>query len=165
MQEPICCFIGHHFIPEPDESWLMMSLDREITYQIERGGRVFAAGGALGFDTMAALNILLRRMGTPGIRLQLVLPYPEQAARWREEEQLLYERIKRAANEVEYVCPCYTTNCMLKRNRALVDRSAVCVAYLTREGGGTAYTVDYCRKKDVPVRLLSPRIQKAPGVI
>lgn len=44
MQEPICCFIGHHFIPEPDESWLMMSLDREITYQIERGVRVFAAG-------------------------------------------------------------------------------------------------------------------------
>jgi len=47
MQEPICCFIGHHFIPEPDESWLMMSLDREITYQIERGVRVFAAGGVV----------------------------------------------------------------------------------------------------------------------
>lgn len=32
---------------------------------------------------------------------------------------------------------------MFKRNRHLVDCSSVCVCYLTKPSGGTAYTVKY----------------------
>ena len=40
---------------------------------------------------------------------------------------------------------------MAKRNRHLVDNSSVCVAYLTRSGGGTAYTVEYAKKHGLKI--------------
>ena len=33
----------------------------------------------------------------------------------------------------------------------MVDNSSVCVCYLNRESGGTAYTVDYARKNGLEI--------------
>ena len=44
-----------------------------------------------------------------------------------------------------------------KRNRHLVDGSSVCIAYLTQEKGGTAYTVNYAKQKEVQVINLAER--------
>ena len=33
----------------------------------------------------------------------------------------------------------------------LVDRSSVCVAYLKRQNGGTAYTADYAKKQGLEI--------------
>ena len=42
------------------------------------------------------------------------------------------------------------------RNRALVDASNVCIAYMTDASrGGTAYTVRYAEKKGIPVYNLA----------
>ena len=40
---------------------------------------------------------------------------------------------------------------MFKRNRHLVDNSSVCIYYLTKEDGGTAYTVNCARQKGLKV--------------
>ena len=40
---------------------------------------------------------------------------------------------------------------MHKRNRHLVDNSSVCVCYLNKENGGTAYTVRYAGKKGLEI--------------
>lgn len=40
---------------------------------------------------------------------------------------------------------------MFRRNRYLVDNSSICIAYLTKNKGGTAYTVDYAKKLGVTV--------------
>lgn len=40
---------------------------------------------------------------------------------------------------------------MFKRNRHLVDNSSVCVAYLTANSGGTAYTVNYAESKGLKI--------------
>ena len=40
---------------------------------------------------------------------------------------------------------------MHKRNRHLVDNSSVCVSYMTKNTGGTAYTVGYAIKNHVQV--------------
>ncbi len=45
----------------------------------------------------------------------------------------------------------YTKGCMFKRNRHLVDNSSVCICYLTKNNGGTAYTVDYAEKQGLEV--------------
>ena len=39
----------------------------------------------------------------------------------------------------------------LERDRHLVDSSAYCIAYCTRNSGGTAYTVRYAHQQGVPV--------------
>ena len=44
---------------------------------------------------------------------------------------------------------------MIKRNRYLVDNSSLCICYLTRQTGGTAYTVRYAESKGVTVLNLS----------
>ena len=45
----------------------------------------------------------------------------------------------------------YTRGCMHERNRHLVDNSSVCVCYLNRESGGTAYTVRYARERGLEI--------------
>ncbi|MCL2883887.1 MAG: hypothetical protein FWF49_00185 [Oscillospiraceae bacterium] len=37
------------------------------------------------------------------------------------------------------------------RNRALVDHSDVCVCFLNKSTGGTAYTVKYAQKKGLSI--------------
>ena len=40
---------------------------------------------------------------------------------------------------------------MLERNRVMVQKSSACVAYCTRESGGTAYTLRYAVEKELHV--------------
>ena len=59
--------------------------------------------------------------------------------------------IKAQADKVVYMAQQYTPGCMHKRNRHLVDHSGVCVCYLTKESGGTAYTVNYAKRHGVEI--------------
>ena len=71
----------------------------------------------------------------------------EQTKRWTQSEKIKYEEIKRQADEIVYTSENYSRGCMFKRNRYMVDRSGVCVCYLTKESGGTAYTVKYAKSQ------------------
>ena len=59
--------------------------------------------------------------------------------------------LKWTRNKVVYVSREYTPDCMHRRNRHLVDHSGTCICYLTRSTGGTAYTVDYARKRGLRI--------------
>ena len=154
-----CCFTGHRVLPEGQRQAIETALCAEIDALTAQGFTDFVAGGALGFDTLAALCVVRKRalLGHERpIRLHLILPGPEQADRWDESDRLLYRRILAAADTSRYVSPRYTSSCMLERNRAMVDVSSVLVAYLTRDTGGSAYTVRYAREQAKEVRLLDP---------
>lgn len=118
---------------------------------IYEGYLYFGAGGALGFDTMAAQTILKLQSTYPDIRLILVLPCASQTRGWSAADTEEYERIKALANKVVYVSQEYSRGCMFKRNRHLVDNSSVCVCYLSENRGGTAYTVNYAKTRDVAI--------------
>ena len=45
----------------------------------------------------------------------------------------------------------------LERDRHLVDGSSICLAYCTRDTGGTAYTVRYARKQGLEVVNMAQR--------
>lgn len=66
-------------------------------------------------------------------------------------EEPVYEEIKSQADEIEYSSEHYTRFCMFARNRRLVERACVCVAYQTKDTGGTAYTVKYARSKGLRI--------------
>ena len=118
---------------------------------IETGYQYFGAGGALGFDTLAAQTILELKADYPHIKLILVLPCLSQADGWSSHDQDIYEHIKTAADKVVYTSREYSKGCMHKRNRHLVDNSSICVCYLTENTGGTAYTVEYAKRMNLPV--------------
>ena len=81
----------------------------------------------------------------------LVLPCKNQTRGWEEKDVSVYESIIEQADKVVYTQENYDRGCMFERNRHLVDNSSVCVAYLTEEKGGTAYTVNYANQKGVKV--------------
>ena len=85
------------------------------------------------------------------MKLILVLPCLTQTRGWPAADVAEYERIKGLADKVVYTSQAYTAGCMHKRNRHLVDNSSVCVCYLTKDSGGTAYTVRYARKRGLEV--------------
>ena len=119
----------------------------------ELGVRVFRAGGALGFDTMAALAVIDMKKKFPDVRLELILPCRDQSDVWSERDKVIYRHIISCADSVTYAEEKYTSSCMFKRNRMLVDGSDCCIAYCNGSNGrsGTGYTVDYARSKGVEV--------------
>lgn len=151
MRAQTCCFTGHREIPFLQRHRIAKKLQQEIIKLIQEGVVYFGAGGALGFDTLAAQTVLRMKAQYPEIKLILVLPCESQADRWDEKDRRVYEEIKLKADKVKYTSIAYTSGCMHKRNRHLVDNSSVCVSYMTKNTGGTAYTVDYAKKNHVRV--------------
>lgn len=145
MREKTCCFTGHRSIPTEEREELAQRLEKTILQLYQSGIHYFGAGGALGFDTLAARAVLRLREEYSDVKLILVLPCLSQTKGWRPEDATEYEQIKYQADEVIYTSQEYTRGCMHKRNRYLVDHSGICVCYLTKDSGGTAYTVRYAR--------------------
>ncbi|MBO4980109.1 MAG: DUF1273 family protein [Clostridia bacterium] len=149
-EQKICCFTGHRsFSDNPKEirELLNVLLDNLIT----GGYTVFRAGGALGFDTLAAEAVLAKKENGRNIRLELILPCPEQAEHWNADSKRQYHRILSLADSKRYIADKYTPTCMHERNRDLVDGASLCIAYLKQEKGGTAYTCRYAEKQGLRV--------------
>ena len=130
MREKTCCFTGHRLIPTNDYQKIMKCLETEVTKLIHQGVSFFCAGGAFGFDTLAALTVLKLKPEYLHIRLILVLPCKEQAARWSDNDKETYNRILNAADEAIYTSEHYHSGCMHKRNCYLIDNSSICTTLL-----------------------------------
>ena len=142
------CFTGHRSIDTARSPSISCTLNGVVQSLINHGATDFYTGGALGFDTLAALTVLRLRHICPNIRLHLILPCKTQTKMWSERDKFVYEQILLSADSVEYVQESYTSGCMHERNRRLVDNAELCVAYCEHSGGGTAYTVAYALKNE-----------------
>ena len=151
MRTQTCCFTGHRDIPVQEYPEIQKRLAEEIENLIKQGITTFLCGGALGFDTLAALTVLEMKQKYPNILLSLALPHKEQEKYWREKDKKIYNHIRKQADAVVVVSENYFPGCMQKRNRFMVDRSCVCVCYLTKPTGGTAYTVHYAAKNGLRI--------------
>lgn len=147
MRNQTCCFTGHRFIPAAEQEniklwlhWTIQTLNRKY------GVKYFGAGGALGFDTMAAEAVLELRQQL-GLKLIIIVPCRGQEARWCPADQDRYHSILQQADKVRILSDRYYDGCMLNRNRHMVDASAWCVSYCTKQSGGTAYTVKYAKEQ------------------
>lgn len=157
-----CCFTGHRHIPEDAVSLLRTRLREAIAMlHDEMGVTDFYAGGCTGFDTLAAQAVLEYRLEHPAVKLIVVVPHRDQPRGWSEDEQAEYQRILAAASEVVCLADHYYNGCMQRRNRYMVERSAVCISYQTKTEGGTASTVKSARAKGLTVWNLAEGSQEA----
>lgn len=154
----VCCFTGHRDLPPDVSVALCHAIDRRIAALAAAGVTDFRTGGARGFDTLAALRVLALRDKNPAVRLCLYLPCRSQSNGWREGERALYEDILARADEVHFVSEQYTRGCMQMRNRALVNGSDICLAYLTRSAGGTRQTFLYALREGLEVVNLADEL-------
>lgn len=131
-------------------------LAKKITELCEHGADEFYSGMALGVDTWCAQIVLELKKTRPQVRLTAVIPCRTQAERWSAAEKALYKDILSRCDKVMCISESYSKDCMLKRNRVLVDMCDVLLAVYDGKAGGTAYTVNYAQKKGRKVLLVPP---------
>lgn len=152
-KEKTACFTGHRELREPFEV-IYSKTQKVVEKLIHQGYMFFGAGGARGFDALAADVVLNLKTKYPHIHLILVLPFHKQYEHektWTSQEVAQHEKHKKMASKVVYTQETYSSGCYYKRNRHLVDFSSVCIAYQYKSTGGTAYTTKYAHDKDVKI--------------
>ena len=146
------------FCEGKDEKYLCFrrTLYKVIKRLAELGYTHFISGIAMGFDTWVAEDVLALKKEVPEVTLECAVPFPEQAAKWSREDKLRRERIIEKSDSVTLTSTQYTSSAYFKRNRYMVDNSDVVVACYDGKSGGTAYTVEYARKKAKTVIQINP---------
>ena len=146
----ICCFTGSRDIVRASYEDIYLHLSKLIVELIEKEGFTdFRAGGARGFDTIAAFCICDLKKHYPSIKLHLILPCKDQDKLFSPKERAVYRTLLEKADSVTFLQEKYDSGVMFRRNRALVDGSDLCVAFLQKLSGGTYQTVNYARKQGV----------------
>ena len=152
MKEQTCCFTGHRTIPAGQLEEITARTEAKVRELISEGHRCFVVGGAIGYDTLAAeLLFHLRDVEHMGIRVILAYPFDGYTAPWSEGQKATYARLLPLYDERICVAAAASRGAYLQRDRYMVDASSMCIAYCTRQTGGTAYTIRYATKKGVPV--------------
>lgn len=151
IKDKTCCFSGHRIISNNDYDKVYNDTKKAVISLIEKGVRYYGAGGALGFDTLAAPVVLDLKKEYPQIKLILVLPCANQTMRWNQRDIEVYDDIKSKADKVVTLSEHYYEGCMQARNRYLVQDSNYCVCYLKNVSSGTGYTVRYAEQQGLKV--------------
>ncbi len=159
-RQKTCCFSGHRDLCQNEMTALQPKLSEEIRRLAAKGVTRFIAGGAVGFDMLAAVCVLnLKSMELPHLHLTLALPCVHHYKNWsRADKEMLLHLLERS-DEVVFVSNEYQPGCMQKRNRYMVDHSAHLVCYCMRKSGGTAYTLRYAEKNQLTVCNIAEHIQ------
>ena len=159
-RQKTCCFSGHRDIVAAELAPIQERLYSEIRRLVTNGVTRFIAGGAVGFDMVAAVCVLnLKASELPHLHLTLALPCIHHYKNWsRADKELLLHLLQRS-DEVVFVSNEYQPGCMQKRNRYMVDRCDYLICYQMRQSGGTAYTVSYAKKQGLQITNLAQHTQ------
>ena len=148
------CFTGHRRLNE-DSTILSQRLYDILEKHLTDGLTDYYIGGAIGFDTVAALTVLKLKEKYPFIKLHLVLSCPpeEQSKYWSDSDRRQLFDIITAADSVEQTAPHYNLDCMRKRNARLVECAEICFSYYNenKPRSGTGQTVQMAQRKGIEV--------------
>ena len=164
-----CAFTGHrpknfpwkYNETAPDCVLLKEILAEQIRALADRGVTDFFSGMAQGVDLWSSQIVLGLQKENPVLKLHCVLPCKGQDSKWPVSVQERYRLILAQANEIVYVGQEYSRDCMLKRNRWLVEHSPILLAiYNCLFRSGTGATVRYALKQSREVIFIDPISRK-----
>ena len=152
LRQRTCCFTGHREISEKDLPGILRRTEQAVRRLIEQGVVFFGVGGAIGYDTEAAkLLFRLRVTDYPRIKVILVYPFEGFTSRWSGEQRAEYARLLPQYDKAVCVAQRASREAYLARDRHLINGSAYCIAYCTRDSGGTAYTLRYAQQEGLKI--------------
>lgn len=139
---------GHREIPlDLDKE----RLEKAFNYFIdEKGIDTFLIGMAVGFDSLC-FKILEKIRKKKNIKLIACIPCLGQDQKFSIMQKKEYNRMLNSADKKIVLKERYDKYCMLERNAFMVDNASILIACIRKNTGGTAYTVRYAEKKQVPV--------------
>lgn len=158
MKNITCCFTGHRKLKKEKLALICEHVYKNILLAYKKGYRRFICGGALGFDTLCANEVLRLRREYPDVKLVLVYPCLGQDVMWKASDRDTYRRIYDECDECYCMRREYTSFCMHERNRAMVDESSLVIAYLENFRSGTAYTYNYAKEEGASIINIASEI-------
>ena len=165
LSKVTCCFTGHRpqSLPwkfdEQDERCLKMKekLKMEIINAIKTGYTTFISGMALGFDMICAEMVLELKRTYSDIKLVGAIPCKTQDRFWKAKDKQRYKSLLAQLDKVRCIYDDYIgPECMLERNRFMVNNSSLIIALFNGTNGGTKKTIDYAKKQGVKIVILKP---------
>jgi len=146
-----CGFTGHRPGKLPwkynEEDARCLALKRRIADAVEtayeEGYRHFLCGMAMGCDLYFCECVLALRDRCPDVTVEAAIPCPTQADTWPAAQRERYRRLVEACDFETMVSDRYTSTCMQRRDRYMVDRASLLIAAFDGSAGGTRYTVQY----------------------
>lgn len=160
-----CAFTGHRpqNLPwqfnEADTNCLKLKqiLNQQISQLAKNGFTDFLSGMALGSDTWAAEAVLNLRKKNPALKLHCILPCKTQAEKWPVSEQERYQKILAQADSIFFTSRNYHPNCMLERNRFMVEKARLLLAvYNGQPHSGTAAAVRHAQRLGCDIIIINP---------
>ena len=163
VPETTCCFTGHRAAKLPwgfqENDPRCVALKQQIYDAVEAvyasGVRHFICGMANGCDLYFGEAVLRLQRGHPDITLEAAVPYEGQAQRWSPEQKARWDYLCDACDYQTVVSHSYTPDCMMRRNRYMVDNSSVVIAAFNGSSGGTLNTILYAMRKKREVIQIS----------
>ena len=157
-----CCFTGHRPMKLP---WGMnerdprcTALKLELAARLEAiyalGYRHFLCGMAIGCDMYFAEAVLALRDVHGDVTLEAAIPFGDQPGRWDEAQRRRYNGLIDRADKVTVLQIGYTSDCMMQRNRYMVDRSSLLLACFDGRPGGTMNTILYAERSGVKTVII-----------
>lgn len=143
-KEQSVAFTGHRSVPKEKVEEVRKRLRAKLRLLYQLGFRYFISGMALGFDMIAAEEVIRLKEELSEIRLIVVVPYEGQSERWSPYQKERHKSIMEKADKVEVLSQGYFNGVFLKRNDFMLSKACGLIAYFDgKPKGGTFYT---CRK-------------------
>lgn len=164
-----CCFTGHRPGKLPwkyqEEDVRCLALKQRLADAVEaayeEGYRHFLCGMAQGCDLYFCECVLALRDRHPDVTVEAAIPCPTQADSWPPAQRERYRRLVEACDFETLVSERYTSSCMFRRDRYMVDHASLLIAAFDGSAGGTRYTVEYAMRRgldivDLPITAGKP---------
>ncbi len=157
-----CFFTGHRRIASDKIELVKEKIAENIEELIIKYDvKCFITGGALGFDTLAAEQVIKMREKYPHIKLLLYLPCYGQSKRWHDKAKYRYRLVISNADDVLYVTEGeYTKECMHLRNKKMIKDSFFCIAFCIMDRSGTGLTLKNAKAADRKIINIADDIYK-----
>ena len=158
-----CCFTGHrpNKLPwryneeDPRCHALKCRMADAVELAYEQGFRHFLCGMAQGCDLYFCECVLALREKYSDVTIEAAIPCPTQADAWPAAEQERYAKLVGACDFETLVSARYTSSCMQRRDRYMVDHASLLIAAFDGSTGGTRYTVEYALRRGLTIVDLS----------
>lgn len=159
------CFSGHRAqkLPwgfnENDPRCIIMKkqLKEVIEQAILDGYYRFITGMALGFDMICAEIVLELKKKYKHIILIGALPCKNQDCKWPITEQKRYGSLLKKLDITRCIYDTYIgRECMLERNRYMINNSSMLIALFNGQNGGTKSTIEYAKTQGLKVVVIEP---------
>ena len=152
-----CTFTGHRSAKLPwkdnESDPRCIELKTKIYDTVEAvycsGKRHFICGMATGCDMYFCEAVLELRKHHNDITIEAAIPWSGQADSWSADLKNRYSALKNECDYQTLVQTSYSSSCMMRRNKYMVDNASLLIACYDGKSGGTQRTMLYAIRQGV----------------